>query len=720
MCGVTRLFDKQYAHYYYMSTSVTGNGPESASGVIVEDLMQLNQMICLTVALAACCAGQSQADNGDVARALNWTKSQLTPANVKLPFSFEYNGTSSDRLLHSWKTNMITQTLDSNRQQITLSFTDPDTKLSVRCEAVQYKDFPTVEWTVYLKNTGPKDTPIISNLQALNIDVKRDDSGDFLLHHNAGSGSTMDFRPYETAFTPGTIKHFSGTQGRPMVVDIPYFNLECGGQGIIVVIGWPGQWTAEFARGTDSTMHIQAGQETTHFKLHPGEEVRTPRVVLQFYKGKDWISAQNTWRRWMIAHNMPRPGGKLPSPLLAAASSQQYGEMLNGNEQNQIMMMDRYLEEGIKLDYWWMDIGWYDPPMLEGRWVAGTWKVDRKRFPNGLKAVDDHARSKGMKGIVVWFEPEHVWPGTELYEEHSNWLLTPPNDPAVIASINQGQPVGPRRLLNLGNPDAREWITDRFSQIITDEGIDIYRQDFNIEPLIYWNNADSEDRQGITENKYIVGYLTFWDELLRRHPNMLIDSCASGGRRNDIETMRRSVPLWRTDSAFDPVVTQCHTYGLSMWLPFSGTGARELDSYTFRSNMTMGISLNDDVRRTDLDYDNFRKMVSQWRSVSPNYYGDYYPLTPYSTDNNVWMAWQFDRPEAGEGMVQAFRRADCTGESINLKLRGLDSKAEYSVTDLDTNSPVRISGRELMEKGLTVTSASRPYAATITYKKMSK
>ncbi|MEN6308568.1 MAG: alpha-galactosidase [Anaerohalosphaeraceae bacterium] len=110
------------------------------------------------------------------------------------------------------------------------------------------------------------------------------------------------------------------------------------------------------------------------------------------------------------------------------------------------------------------------------------------------------------------------------------------------------------------------------NKIITDEGVDLYRQDFNIDPLGHWRANDTEDRQGITENKYVAGYLAYWDELLRRHPGMLIDSCASGGRRNDLETMRRAIPLYRSDYILEPVGNQGQTYGLSLWLPFYGAG----------------------------------------------------------------------------------------------------------------------------------------------------
>ena len=81
-------------------------------------------------------------------------------------------------------------------------------------------------------------------------------------------------------------------------------------------------------------------------------------VVLQFYRG-DWLRAQNIWRRWMLAHNLPRPYGKPVHAQLAACSSHQFGEMINANTANQIQFIDRYREERLGLDYWWMDAGWY-------------------------------------------------------------------------------------------------------------------------------------------------------------------------------------------------------------------------------------------------------------------------------------------------------------------------------------------------------------------------
>ena len=80
-----------------------------------------------------------------------------------------------------------------------------------------------------------------------------------------------------------------------------------------------------------------------------------------------------------------------------------------------------------------------------------------------------------------------------------------------------------------------------------------------------------KDREGITEIEHVEGYLAYFDELRRRFPGMLIRHMRLGGRRLDLETLRRAVPLWRSDYAGDPIAQQAQTYGLSLWIPYFGT-----------------------------------------------------------------------------------------------------------------------------------------------------
>ena len=199
---------------------------------------------------------------------------------------------------------------------------------------------------------------------------------------------------------------------------------------------------------------------------------------------------------------------------------------------------------------------------------------------------------------------------------------------------------------------------------------------------------------------------------------MLMDTCASGGRRNDLEMLRRAVPLHRSDYLNEPVSQQCQTYGLALWAPFYGAPLDATDSYAFRSILCPHVTACWDMRREDLDYDFLRQLVEQWKKIAPYYLGDYYPITPYSADRGSWMAWQFHRTDLEAGVVQVFRRSESIYVEADLPLRGLDSEALYEVEDLDEHEPRRFSGRDLMGEGLPVSMPHRPSAALITYRRV--
>ncbi len=645
----------------------------------------------------------------EMATARQWVEKSFTGETPHVPFSFVYGGQRSAGLLKNWEFKQESRRLDAQGSEHTLSYRDPKTGLVVRCVAVEYRDYPTVEWTLYFKNTGVGDTPILENIQALDTRLERSEKGEFLLHHFAGSSARQnDYQPFEASMRRGVKKRFSSVGGRPSNGDFPYFNVEWPGQGVIIVVGWPGQWAAQYSRDRGNGLQVQAGQELTHLKLLPGEEIRTPRIVMQFWKG-DWIRAQNIWRRWMLAHNLLKIEGNLSVGQFAGASCPYYGPFVGNNEENQKLFIDRFVEEGLKLDYWWIDAGWYPN---NGTWQnTGTWEFDAKRFPGGLRAVADYIHSKAGK-LIVWFEPERVTPGSWLYDKRPEWLLTPPPNPGDQAYSKD------TRLLNLGNPDALKWLTDHVDELITEQGIDLYRQDFNMDPLYYWRANDAADRQGITEMRYVTGYLSYWDELRRRHPGMPIDTCASGGRRNDVETLRRAVPLTRSDYLYEPVGQQAHTYGMAFWIPYFGTITDRIDPYSFRSQMCPSLQSHWDVRRKDIDYKRLGELVNQWREISPYYLGDYYPLTSYSTANDTWMAWQFDRPDLGEGMVQIFRRAESPYEAAHFKLKGLDPNPRYRVNNLDSPGSEEMTGRELREEGISVILTGQPEAAIFVYKRL--
>jgi alpha-galactosidase len=408
----------------------------------------------------------------------------------------------------------------------------------------------------------------------------------------------------------------------------------------------------------------------------------------------------------MLAHNSPRPEGKPLRPLLSFCDYAFYGWAKN-TEEGEKTFIDELTKQGIQLDYWWLDAGWF--PGGQGEWV-----VAKDRFPNGLKAISDYVHERKM-GFIVWFEPESAYP----------WSLSAKSNPQAMLDCVPPEPNG-LQLFWLGDPKAREWMTDHIDSMIREEGIDFYRQDMNLSPLNYWRSNDARDRLGMTENLHVQGYLAFWDELLKRHPGLPIDSCAGGGRRNDIETLRRSIPLLRSDYQHFgghpqwAIGNQGHTYGIASWLPFYGEGVYfnpVHTVYSIRSYMTPALGLICDARKSDMDWELYRTMIAQWRHVADCYLGDYYPLTPYSLDEGAWIAWQFNRPEQGDGMIQAFRRTRTEADVLQAKLRGLEPDAVYTVTDLDTQTAVDKTGGELMSIGYAIAIADQPGSALIHFQK---
>ncbi|MFZ2654573.1 MAG: alpha-galactosidase [Victivallales bacterium] len=636
----------------------------------------------------------------------------------KPPFSFVYDGKSSRQLLDGVAPRVLTERLDDSRCKQILIYVLPETTLEVRCEAIVYKDYPAAEWVVYFKNNGEIDTSIIQDIRALDMVVNHaDGEGELVLNYALGSNNTAeDFAPKKITLDPNFDKTFAADNGRPSSRSpdgvMPFFNIQGNGGGIIAAIGWTGQWSADFKRNGGKSLAVQAGMELTRLKLHPGEEIRTPRILLLFWRG-DWLHGQNMFRSFILDHCTPRPGGKLLQAPIAQLS---FGTVPAKEHLRRIEVL-----KDVPFEYYWIDAGWYGDCKVTQQWYSqvGSWKVNPTLYPDGLKLISRAAKKAGRK-LIVWFEPERVYKGSELYNEHPGWLL------GKDATWRQGLGLEnwqENSLLDLGNPQARRWITDRISQIIDQEGIDLYRQDFNIDPLKYWRNNDEPDREGITEIRYVEGLYAFWDELLRCHPNLIIDNCSSGGRRIDIEMARRSIPLWQSDLQcspyYSPLGSQAQTLALSYWLPLHSCGCREAgDTYDFRSALSSNIiACWVGIEDPNFPVEWAKRMVDQAIAVRKFFYGDIYPITEYSLSEEVWLAYQLDRDDLGEGVIMAYRRAKCPYASAELKLHGLLNDMEYSIQNWDTGEENTCTGQLLMEKGLTVTFTGSPDSTIIGYKK---
>jgi len=449
--------------------------------------------------------------------------------------------------------------------------------------AKKYDDFGAYEWVNHWENTGNENTPLISELWDCEVTlpcphaevrqptpwIPHIDCDMFIL--NPRGSDSIDETDFSTHFDNGSLfqhnyifpnqspKKYKTRGGRSSGGCAPFFNIHQNGVGYFVAVGWTGQWNAQISR-TEDALRIQSKIEDTHFVLYPGEKIRTSSVLILPYTGSVEDS-QNLWRRFLRACIVPKNAQVAPLTV---------GFWGGTTTEKMLERIEQIDENHIPNDVFWIDAGWCGENTLpsdnefQGDWSerVGDWEISRHIHPQALHDVAKKIKEKGRR-FVLWFEPERVRSTTRFAAEH----------PALLLHNGDRKSL----LLNLGTPETLNYCIDWITQRITDLNVDCYRQDFNMDPLEYWRGNDTEDRKGITEIKHIMGLYTLWDTLLERFPKLFIDNCASGGKRLDIEMMKRSTALWRSDAQCpadpNPEVTQVNNVNFSLWMPYSGTGS---------------------------------------------------------------------------------------------------------------------------------------------------
>ena len=612
-------------------------------------------------------------------------------------FDFSVGGYSLQKHLDDWEITVGEEKNTPRGGKTTkIELKHKKSALYAWVDAVIYEKNAACEWTVYIRNIGDSISPRVKSFYAAKCSLEAGERTDALF--SRGSSSSADDFELLRSHLEGTPLVFSANAGRTESF-LPFFNL-CGSRGgIVASIGWTGQWYASLRLKRDS-VQFRAKQEKFSSPLEPGEEIRSPLVSLCFYDDENPVKGFESFRKMMLDCICPENVEPMRSFLIANEFS-----TLNCVELiEKLDKIDRSVLDSS--DTMWMDAGWYE---YKKGWYdgVGNWTEDSSRFPDGLKPFSDAVESKG-KRFLLWYEPERIREGTILYDkgkENPGWTIN----------------IDDNTLWNLADDDACDFLADYISESLVENGVKVYRQDFNFYPLHYWNKADKElsgHRRGISENHYVTNLYRYLDTLAQRIDGLIIDNCASGGRRIDIEMCRRSVPLWRSDyncvdadgntgsELFE--ATQAMTCGLSCWLPFSGTMQSDDSLYALRSGiMTHPLWASDEKADFSVD-DAVRKHMTE----------NYFPLHCGGADTKLPLAMQFGSGESGAALI--YIRENCS-ETYHLCLNGLYLDTLYTLTDTDNPAfSVKKIGRELMEDGIDISAPEKPYAFVILYETVKK
>ena len=276
----------------------------------------------------------------------------------------------------------------------------------------------------------------------------------------------------------------------------------------------------------------------------------------------------------------------------------------------------------------------------------------------------------------LWFEPERCVVNLPPIKEHPEWF-----------TVIEGNGV-----IDYGNPDAWQYVYDTLCHLIDTLKLGCYRQDFNTDIINFWRKDRTPEEASLKELQHINGLYRLWDALLERYPHLLIDNCASGGRRFDLETVKRAIPFFRSDYQCNfnanPEVLQAHNSGIACYLPYNGcTNKDKSDVYGMRSSYSSswGGSFYNAVFQTmeETDFHQVRQIVEEYRSIRRYFHEDFYNHGSGSLDDTAWAIWQYHDPDDQSGIVMAFRRGSSPFDQVQLQLCGL-TEGDYRFTDLDS------------------------------------
>ena len=633
-----------------------------------------------------------------------WMQSSLAGETISPAFDFSLGGKSFRESLSEW-TSVVerNETNEVGDVEVVRTFTSGDVKVTL--EANYYDETATVEWKVILRNVGASRTATVSDFYAMDASLP---IASPTLYFSGGSAEANDdFALYSReltskGYTLDTVK------GRTSMLYLPFFNLSGASGGATIGVGWSGEWTASFAAETGTSVRI--GQSALEGYLDPKESIRSPLVALSFYGGDNPLKGFNNFRAEILR---ALPSGFTESSMLMFAGAEGQDDNSKANAAGAKSHIDTLSSLGIldTLDYAWFDAGWYDTAG-SGDWrdSIGDWIVDEKKYPDGLSAVSDYLEENGVK-TLLWYEPERIPMTSSFYESvtsvagRESWLIHPTNGSGDC-------------LWNMGDPEARAFMTERIAASLKENGVSFYRQDFNMDPKTYWESADRTlygGRTGFAENQYVTGEYAFLDGLRGEIPGLLIDNCASGGRRIDLEMCRRSVPLWRSDYQCKKEKTdlseasQYQLYGLSMWLPYSCiTNPNASSEYDLRSQLGGYV-----MCYADILYDaptEYAKFICEYSAIRDSFAKNYYPLTS-CTPRSDFVAMQFG--DEKEGVILVYSR----GSEGDRKIvpNGLSATTNYILYNVEGDRTSRRNGGDLMKSGFTLETGRRT-AYVIVYK----
>jgi len=390
-------------------------------------------------------------------------------------------------------------------------------------------------------------------------------------------------------------------------------------------------------------------------ELLPGEIFETPEAVMSFSdSGFGGLSAN--MHKFVNDHIIPSQWRNVPRPVLYNSWE---GCVFNFNQRRLLDLADRALDLGCELFV--LDDGWFGVRNSDNC-SLGDYNVNLKKLPDGMGGLAKKITTKGLQ-FGLWFEPESVSPDSDLYRAHPDWAMTD-QFPNVLGRH--------QLLLDLTKPEVRDYIVESVGGVLDDADITYVKWDMNRHSIAL----------GARARDYILGLYEVLRRIFHPRPQILLESCSSGGNRFDLGMLCFSPQVWCSDDT-DPIERLTIQGNLSYLYPQSTFGAHVSAAPHAQTLRNTPLSTRGNVSffgclGYELDLKHLLPVEVAEIKLQTAFYKQYRALFQYGTFTRTKQGWQVtDGHTAISGVFHEIVHAGPPYEQ--LRVTGLDDKKRYTV-----------------------------------------
>lgn len=585
-------------------------------------------------------------------------------------------------------------------EALTIQLRDADMGVAVDLTYLLYADSPVIARSYRVHNLGT--TPLTLD-RALSSSIDLTEPQLRLLSLQ-GSGMA-EFQPHWQPLSRGTVrvasvKGDSSCDQNPFVALAPATTTETTGRVFGQNLMYSGNFETLAQTDPYAVTRVATGinHDTFSWELAPDADFQTPVALLaRSDAGLNGLS--QAFSDYYRLHVMPPRFVTGPRPVLANTWEAFYMDI---NEQRVIDFGRDAFSLGCNLVV--IDDGWFTRRHRDDAGL-GDWAVDREKFPHGLRAVSDALHALGGQ-MGIWIEPESINPDSDLFRAHPEWVATDLKRPHSITRTQY--------LLDMANPAVIDDLTTKLLAVLADANADYVKWDMNrnlTEPYSHYLAA--QGKMGEFYHRYMLGVYELYRRLQAAYPDVLFESCASGGDRWDAGMLYYAPQGWLSDNT-DAYSRQLIQSGASYAYPPFAFGAHVSavpNAQTGRTSPlrsriatamfgTFGYEL--DLAKLDADAREQIKQANAWFKAHAELLRTGHFNRLGLAGQAALYAWETVAPDASAAVIGIFKPLNQIDFAYHrLRLVGLDPAAQYDCTLF--GQTVTMSGEVLMQVGLDLT-----------------